>query len=145
MIEVGESRVHGVGAFAAQDLPEGHQVGVYEGRRYSARAVRRMNWDSGLTYVFGLTDGSVIDASVGGNATRHLNHSCAPNCIAYEETGADNRSLIAFYALRYIRSGEELFLDYSLEVDESEDRGVFGCACGTDACRGTMLAATELI
>jgi uncharacterized protein len=85
--------------------------------------------------------GSVIDASSGGNATRHLNHSCAPNCVAYEEQGARGRTIIAFYALRAIQAGEELFLDYSLEVDEAQAPEAFACACGAVACRGTMLAA----
>lgn len=141
MIEIGQSGVHGTGAFAARDLREGERIGVYEGRRYTARQAGRRDWDSGLTYVFGLTDGTVIDASDGGNATRHLNHSCAPNCVAYEEQGAGGRLTIVFYTLRDVRAGEELFLDYSLDVDESEDRAAFSCACGAAGCRGTMLAA----
>jgi SET domain-containing protein len=140
MIRSGRSGVHGEGAFAARDLAEGVRIGVYEGRRYSPREVTRRDWDQDLTYVFGLTDGSVIDASSGGNATRHLNHSCAPNCVAYEERGARGRTIIAFYALRAIRAGEELFLDYSLEVDEAQAPEAFACACGAVACRGTMLA-----
>ena len=141
MIDIGESGVHGNGAFAARDLRDGERIGTYEGRRYTARQASRRNWDSSLTYVFGLTDGTVIDATSGGNATRHLNHSCAPNCVAYEEAGEDGHLLVAFYALRDIGAGEELFLDYSLDVDESEDRSTFGCECGTAVCRGTMLAA----
>jgi hypothetical protein len=141
MIRIGRSSVHGEGAFAARDLAEGERIGVYEGRRYSPREVRRRDWDRDLTYVFGLTDGSVIDAAIGGNATRHLNHSCAPNCVAYEEHGASGDTIVAFYALRAIRAGEELFLDYSLEVDDAEDPGTFACTCGAAACRGTMLAA----
>ena len=140
MIRTGRSSIHGEGAFAARDLSEGQRIGVYEGRRYSAREAKRRDWDHALTYVFGLTDGSVIDASSGGNATRHFNHSCAPNCIAYEEPGPRGRAIVVFYALRAIRAGEELFLDYSLDVDPSEEPGAFGCACGAAACRGTMLA-----
>ncbi len=141
MIRVGRSSVHGEGAFAERHLAEGERIGVYEGRRYSPREVKRRDWDHELTYVFGLTDGSVIDATVGGNATRHLNHSCAPNCVAYEEQEAGGRTIVVFYALRAIRAGEELFLDYSLEVDEAQEPNAFACACGAAACRGTMLAA----
>lgn len=140
MSRIGRSSVHGEGAFAGRDLAEGEQIGVYEGRRYSAHEVKRRDWDHDLTYVFGLTDGSVIDANIGGNATRHLNHSCAPNCIAYEEQGTGGRTIVAFYALRAIRAGEELFLDYNLEVDDAKDPGAFACACGAPVCRGTMLA-----
>jgi SET domain-containing protein len=141
MIRSGRSSVHGEGAFAARDLAEAERIGVYEGRRYSPREVTRRDWDPELTYVFGLTDGSVIDASSGGNATRHLNHSCAPNCVAYEELGTRGRMIIAFYALCAIQAGEELFLDYSLEVDDAQEPEAFACACGAMACRGTMLAA----
>jgi SET domain-containing protein len=140
MIDVRQSGIHGHGAFAAQDFHEGQRLGIYEGRRYTASQAGRRDWDSRLTYVFGLTDGTVIDASDGGNASRHINHSCAPNCVAYEERGPRGKLVVAFYALRDIRAGEELFLDYSLEVDESEDRSTFGCACGAPGCRGTMLA-----
>jgi SET domain-containing protein len=140
MILVGPSHIHGQGAFAAQDFDEGERIGVYEGKRYSARQVRRRNWTAELTYVFGLSDGSVIDAAIGGNPTKHLNHSCTPNCEAYEENGPDGRAHIVFYALRSIRTGEELFLDYSLIVDETEEADAFGCSCGTAQCRGTMLA-----
>jgi SET domain-containing protein len=92
--------------------------------------------------VFGLSDGSVIDAAIGGNSTKHLNHSCTPNCAAYEEIGPDGQVRVMFYAQRPIRAGEELFLDYSLVVDETEEPDAFGCSCGTTQCRGTMLAAT---
>lgn len=141
MIRTGRSNVHGEGAFAARDLREGERIGVYEGRRLTPRQVRRRDWDLDLTYVFGLADGSVIDASSGGNATRHLNHSCAPNCVAYEEVDAIEGAIVVFYALRAIARGEELFLDYSLQIDEAEDPGRFACACGAAECRGTMLGA----
>jgi len=141
MIDIRPSGVHGNGAFAARDLLDGERIGTYEGRRYTARQAGRRSWDSRLTFVFGLTDGTVIDAASGGNATRYLNHSCAPNCVAYEEVCENGQLLVAFYALRDIRAGEELFLDYSLDVDKTEDRSTFGCACGTAVCRGTMLAS----
>jgi SET domain-containing protein len=140
MIRTGRSGVHGEGAFAVRDLAEGERIGVYEGRRYSAGEVAQRDWDHDLTYVFGLTDGSVIDASSGGNATRHLNHSCAPNCIAYEEIGPGGLTFIVFYALRAIRAGAELFLDYRLEVEDAHAPGAFACACGAASCRGTVLA-----
>ena len=143
MILVRASGVHGLGAFAARDFEPGEQVGIYAGKRYSAKQALRRNWETALTYVFGLSDGSLIDAAVGGNETRHITHSCAPNCEAYEEEcEADGSTRVVFYALRAIRAGEELFLDYSLSVDEAEDPSVFGCSCGTIACRGTMLAPT---
>ena len=45
--------------------------------------------------------------------------------------------------MRDIRAGEELFLDYNLDVDESEDRSLFGLLVWRRSCRGTMLAGLE--
>jgi SET domain-containing protein len=142
MIQLGVSGIHGTGAFAASDLAQGTRIGIYEGRRYTMRQAQRRDWDHGLTYAFGLSDGSVIDATQGGNATRHINHSCSPNCEAFEARGSNGRPSIEFYAMRDIAAGEELFLDYRLEVDGSQDRSAFDCSCGSDGCRGTMLAAS---
>jgi hypothetical protein len=43
-------------------------------------------------------------------------------------------------AVRRIRAGEELFLDYALVIDGDDPAG-YPCACGTGACRGTMAAS----
>jgi len=139
MIETRTSRIHGTGAFAAQDLKAGDRIGQYEGRRYTARQAEKRDWDHTLTYVFGLSNGSVIDASEGGNATRHLNHSCEPNVEAFEEPGPKGRLQIVFYAMRKVKVGEELLLDYSLVVDDLQDKGCYRCGCKAAACRGTML------
>lgn len=140
MIEVAKSTVHGLGAFATRDLTRGDRLGVYQGRRFSEGQAQRVEWAGGPTYVFALSDGSIIDGAIGGNATRHLNHSCLPNCFAQEEDGPRHRLRVALYALRDIHAGEELFLDYSLEVDQFADPTLFACVCGAPQCRGTMLA-----
>ena len=141
LIRIAPSGVHGLGAFATRDIDADERIGEYAGRRYTPSQARRRTWDAALTYVFALEDGSVIDAAQGGNATRHINHSCEPNCIAYEELLGTGRRGIAFYAIRAICAEDELTLDYSLSVDESEATAMFACACGTAACRGSMLAA----
>jgi SET domain-containing protein len=145
MIRVEKSGIHGLGAFAAQALRTDEQIGVYAGRRYSASQAERKDWDSLVTYVFGLSDGSLIDASTSaGNATRHINHSCRPNVIAYEEAARRGAIRVVVYALRDIAEGEELFLDYSLSADPCDEPALYQCRCGAEVCRGTMLAmATE--
>ena len=139
-IRTSHSTIHGTGLFAVRALPAGHRVGVYEGRRYSARQAAQRDWSDTLTYVFGLSNGSLIDGSEGGNATRHLNHSCAPNCVAYEETGLRRKKIIVIYTLHEIDVGQELFIDYSLDVDGQADADAFRCACGSADCRGTMVS-----
>ena len=136
-VEVRHSTVHGLGAFATRSLQRGHRIGVYTGRRYSPGDAAERDWDNALTYVFALSDGSCIDGSDGGNATRHLNHSCAPNCAAIELTHDDGRLDIVIEARRRIRAGEELLLDYALDIGD-DDPADYPCRCGHSRCRGTM-------
>ena len=145
LIEVGASGVHGIGAFASQDLAGEQRVGVYGGRRLSAEDAESLVCPTGLTYIFALSDGQVIDGSDGGNATRHINHSCEPNCVAWEEDAEDGSgSIVTVHALRDITVGEELFLDYSLIVDAGDEQS-YGCHCRTRTCRGTMVGSNILV
>jgi len=80
----------------------------------------------------------VIDANVGGNAARWINHACKPNCEADEVDGR-----IFIKALRHIEPGEELFYDYGLVIDDKYTKKLkkqYECRCGSKRCRGTMLA-----
>ena len=139
-VEVRHSSVHGHGVFAARELPPGTLVGVYAGRRYGAREAGAMAWDDGLTYLFGLSDGTLIDGAQGGNATRHLNHACEPNCEAVEEYADDGPLTVRIETIKAIRVGEELFLDYALDIDAGDDPADYPCRCGLARCRGTLVA-----
>jgi SET domain-containing protein len=92
------------------------------------------------TFFFHIDDEHVIDANVGGNAARWINHACQPNC----ESDIDEENHRVFIkALRKIKRGEELFYDYGLAIDEPYTRKLkkqFACRCGAGDCRGTMLA-----
>ena len=142
LLHVRPSGVHGLGAFAAADLPAGTKLGRYAGRRFNAEEAAAMDWDRTLTYLFGLSDGTMIDGARRGNAMRHLNHACEPNCEAREEHGARGRLELAIHTLREVRAGEELFLDYALTVDAAEGPGDYPCHCGSLRCRGTMVAVS---
>ena len=134
---VHRSRVHGLGLFARWPIAAGEQIGVYAGQRHHAD--REAEWEPALTYLFRLSDGTLIDGGEGGNATRHINHCCEPNCSAYEVEGPEGLLVIVIEAEQGIASGEELYLDYALDVDEA-DISSFACACGSARCRGTMAA-----
>ena len=136
-IDVRDSGVHGLGAFAAKTIPSGTVIGDYAGRRYGADEIRHRNWDHDLTHVFGLSDGGVIDGAEGGNATQYLNHSCSPNCEAQEIEGDEGPSVI-IVALRRIARGAELSLDYGLDVGDN-DPADYPCRCGVLACRKTLV------
>ncbi len=141
-VSVRQSPVHGKGVFALCSLRAGERIFEYKGmvttwheaaRWYERREV------SGHTFLFGLSDGRVIDGGRGGNGARWLNHACAANCEAVE---GDGRVFIE--AIRDIAAGEELFIDYALEIAYEVDGDAqreYACRCGAPRCRGTMLGA----
>jgi uncharacterized protein len=55
----------------------------------------------------------------------------------------DEDSRVFIYALRDIGKGEELTYDYHFILDEphnAANKKLYPCHCGTDKCRGTILA-----
>ena len=89
------------------------------------------------TFLFSLENGDVIDAAIGGNESRWINHSCDPNCETFEE---DDRIFV--YALRSLKPGDELLYDYKIVPAERRTKKLekeFACHCGSAKCRGTML------
>ncbi|MCX4174650.1 MULTISPECIES: SET domain-containing protein [Paraburkholderia] len=138
---VRRSSVHGRGVFAARPLAAGERVLQYKGEITSWRnAVRRHRREGvdGHTFLFGLSDGTVIDGSRGGNSARWLNHACAPNCETIEDQGR-----IFIHTLRAIEPGEELFIEYLLAIDDpanKEVRAQYACRCAASGCRQSMLA-----
>ena len=134
------SPVHGKGVFALLPVAAGERLIEYTGEVTSwRRAAARQRADDGHTFVFGLSDGHVIDGSRGGNSARFINHACAPNCEAIE-TG----QRVFIHALVDIQPGDELFIDYGLTVDgeiTDELRAHYACRCGAPGCRQSMLAA----
>lgn len=122
-------------------LQTGERVLEYKGEVTSWRnALRRHRREGvvGHTFLFGLSDGRVIDGSRGGNSARWLNHACTPNCETIEDEGR-----IFIYTLRPIDLGEELFIDYLLAIDDTEDeeaRAQYACRCDSAECRLSMLA-----
>lgn len=143
LIAVRRSGVHGRGVFARRDIPRGKRIIEYTGQRISWQEAQDLpphNPDEPEhTFFFSLDDGPVINAAVGGNASRWINHSCAPNCRPDEVKGR-----VYIYAKRKIKKGEELFYDYSLEPADRRTKALeklFRCDCGSADCRGTMLEA----
>jgi hypothetical protein len=136
LLKVRSSGVHGRGVYAKDFIPEGTRIIEYTGRRIAWEETEDDENDP-HTFIFGLADGEVINAAIGGNEARWINHSCAPNCEAVQEEGR-----IFIHATRDIEPGEELFYDYALEIDEpitEEAKKEYACECGTPDCRGTLL------
>jgi uncharacterized protein len=137
-LDVRASAIHGRGVFAAEDIPPNAWIDRYDGRRFTADEAEQVQLAEQV-YLFGLSDGSYIDGAVGGNATRYINHSCKPNCVAFEVRSADGVVGIDIHASEQIAEGQELLLDYRLDIAE-DDSASYVCQCGVSSCRGTMAA-----
>ncbi len=142
-IQVRRSGVHGKGVFALRPIAAGDLIIEYKGEVITwPEALRRHPHDPAdpnHTFYFHVDERHVIDAKVGGNAARWINHACEPNCQADETP--EGRVFIR--ALRDLSPGEELFYDYGLIIDERYTpklKREYACRCGSPICRGTMLA-----
>ena len=131
--------------FATQRIRKGKRIIEYTGERINSdEADARYEDDHGehpLVLLFTVNKQIFIDAAVGGNESRFINHSCQPNCEAVNAGGR-----IFIQSLRSIEPGEELSYDYNLELEEGDyqDKDRYLCLCGATKCRGTMLSPTSL-
>jgi SET domain-containing protein len=146
-VSVKDSNIHGRGVFANQDIEKGDCILEYTGQRISwKKALARHPHDPqqpNHTFYFSLTNGKVIDGKVKGNDSKWINHSCAPNCIANELKDHKDRLRVFLFADKKIKLGDELFYDYSLEVEGKKTKTLkkdYRCFCGKNKCRGTMLS-----
>ncbi|CAK9831696.1 Histone-lysine N-methyltransferase eggless [Anthophora retusa] len=83
----------------------------------------------------------IMDAKTTGNIGRYLNHSCDPN-VFVQNVFVDTHDLrfpwVAFFALNYIRAGQELTWNYSYDVGSIPGKVII-CKCGASNCRGRLL------
>ena len=140
--EVRNSKIHGRGVFATEKIAKGTRLIEYTGETIPWSVADRRYADNGKngyhTFLFDIDGKKVIDAAVGGNDSRWINHGCAPNC---EAVGEDDRIFIE--AIKAIKTGEELVYDYGFVFDERHTPSLkarYKCLCGARACRGTMVA-----
>ncbi len=139
--EIRKSGVHGLGAFALRNIRKGERLIEYLGDRVThAEADRRYedhDENDNHTFLFIVDKRIVIDAGVGGNDARFINHSCDPNCESVIE-----KRRVFIEAIRDIEAGEELGYDYQIGRERGDPPNVdeiYACRCGSAKCRGTML------
>ena len=144
-IQPRRSGVHGKGVFALTDIAEGETLIEYIGEVITWKEALRRHphdpKDPNHTFYFHMDEDHVIDAKHGGNSSRWINHSCAPNCYTDERDGR-----IFIVALRNIAAGEELSYDYGLIIDAKYTKKLkaeYPCWCGAADCRGTLLAPKD--
>jgi len=122
VIEKRRSKIQGWGVYATQTISKNTRIIDYSGEKISnqvslkreARYIKQ-----GHIWCFKLTNRTVIDAGVGGNDARFINHSCRPNCYVHIVDGT-----IWIRAARKIRRGEELTYHYN-----TDGQGLISCRC----------------
>jgi SET domain-containing protein len=127
-LTVKRSRIHGRGCFATVRFARRKKIAEYSGEKITnAEAERRGH--RRVLRISGLDGRWSIDGSRGGNGTHYINHSCRPNSFMQTVHG---RLLVL--ALRDIRPGEELTIDYVSSLHSDRKR----CVCKAPNCRGTI-------
>ncbi|MBC8035363.1 MAG: SET domain-containing protein-lysine N-methyltransferase [Chitinophagaceae bacterium] len=126
-LRIGKSKISGRGAYASGPIPVRKKIGDLGGVIIPLREARRLVKQSKVISMVEFGNGYALNASIDSNALRFINHSCSPN--TYMRV-THNR--VEFYALRTIRTGEELSCDYGATHHD----GKLPCTCGAKNCRG---------
>jgi Proteins containing SET domain len=120
-LNVGDRALQAGASTRTERIPKNKRIIDYKGEKITHKesADREDRYlKKGQIWCFTLNTRWVIDAGVGGNIARFINHACKPNCYV-EIAGTGNRGL---RASRKIRTGEELTYDYNTD-------GVAGIPC----------------
>lgn len=128
-MEVRDTEV-GKGLFATELIEHEEALGVVEGKVFD-------DPNYGSDYCIGLEGNLSLEP---GEPFRFLNHSCEPNCelVYWEYEDTDERELM-LHALRDIKAGEQLTIDYGWPASSA-----IQCKCGAASCRGWVVSECEL-
>src|SRR2546422_10513313 len=127
-LSIKESAIQGRGCFSVAHFKGRRKIAEYTGEKIrnaeaNRRATRRR------LRICAINERWSLDGSRGGNGTHYINHSCEPN--AYMKTIHGH---ILFFALRDIRPGEEITIDYENTLHPDSKR----CLCAAVTCRGKI-------
>ena len=117
------STIHGSGVFATRRIRSGRRLIAYLGEILTEAQVDARydgpGADDPHTMLFHVEGDRYVDATVGGNDARFINHACKGNCWieVVDKT-------IWVRAAKAIQPGEELTYDYNTEGDK-----IIPCRC----------------
>lgn len=128
-VEVRKTKL-GNALFANKKFRTGQEIGIIEGKLIN-------DPDYGSEYCVALDEHTSIEPFA---PFRFLNHSCEPNCelVTWDaEDPTDPR--LALHAIKAIKLGDELTIDYAWPADAA-----INCLCGSAACRGWVVCLNEV-
>lgn len=128
-VAVGESRIDGMGVFAAEEIPSRKKIGEIRGESITVAEARRRAAGRRRIMIIEVSARKAIDSSMSDDPMRFTNHSCRPNARLTVRHGR-----IEIYALRPIASSEEVTVDYG----ETHHKGLLPCRCGAPGCHGWL-------
>jgi SET domain-containing protein len=127
-LTIRSSAIQGKGCFATKPFRARRKIAEYSGEKISNAEAKRRSHRKKLR-ICEVNNRWSLDGSRGGNGTHYINHSCEPN--AFMKVLYDH---VLFIALRDIRAGEEITIDYESTLHSDDKR----CICGAAGCRGTI-------
>lgn len=126
-ITYSSSRIHGRGIFAAENIHSGERIQYVNGKKVH-RATKSSKDSEEISNWIGMGKSTWINTD--GTPFRYINHSCNPNAAIM-----GTKTLVA---LRDIKSGEELTIDYSMT--DADPYWSIECECGEKNCRKVIRA-----
>ncbi|BFG01808.1 probable histone-lysine N-methyltransferase [Drosophila madeirensis] len=127
----------GCGITAELLIPAGEFIMEYVGEVIDSeefeRRQHRYSKDRNRHYYFmALRGEAIIDATMRGNISRYINHSCDPNAETQKWT-VNGELRIGFFSVKTILPGEEITFDYQYQ---RYGRDAQRCYCEAANCRG---------
>jgi SET domain-containing protein len=127
-LSIKRSPIEGKGCFGTRSFAKGRKIAEYTGEKISTAEAKRRAHRRKLR-ICAINNRWSLDGSRGGNGTHYINHSCRPNAYMKILYGH-----ILFLALRDIKPGEEITIDYESTLHSDKKR----CTCRAPSCRGTI-------
>ena len=128
-LTIKKSPINGKGCFATRAFAKGRKIAEYAGELITTKEAERRAARRRILRICAIDRRWSLDGARGGNGTHYINHSCRPN--SYMRI---TRGHILFMALRDIRPGEEITLDYETTLHPDTKK----CRCNAKGCRGTI-------